>query len=464
MGSRATVILLAARPLVARAGGIRPTTMHRLTAAVPRLGWGVADQAVSSLTNVGMGVVVARLVSAEEFGAYAVTFSAYLVALNISRQLASRPVSIRYSGVGEPEWRDATAASTGAALTLAVVMAVIVALVGVALGGTLGRALVALGVTLPGLLLQDAWRLAFFAAGRGRSAFSNDLLWGGVLAVGLGVAGAAHVADMAPIVLLWGVAATAAALAGIRQAGVVPAPGATRSWWRAHRDITPQYAAVELTTMAADQLFVFAAGSLAGLAAAGALRGANLLLGPLNIVVQGVFLVATPGVATSYRRGSPSFAALCVATSVGLVAVAAATVVLVVALPNTVGPLLLGASWTGAAAVFVPAGVRAIADHSASGARLGLSAAGAATRLLVLTAVESLVILAAGLAGLLAGSVILAVTAMAVGTTLMTPVWWLALARTARARSDGESPPTHDEEPKNAFAGARTHATGLDPA
>jgi hypothetical protein len=36
---------------------------------------------------------------------------------------------------------------------------------------------VALGFGLPGILLQDSYRFAYFAQGRGDKAFVNDLLW-----------------------------------------------------------------------------------------------------------------------------------------------------------------------------------------------------------------------------------------------------------------------------------------------
>ncbi len=38
-------------------------------------------------------------------------------------------------------------------------------------------AFLALGLTLPGLLLQDSWRYSFFALGRGSQAFLNDTIW-----------------------------------------------------------------------------------------------------------------------------------------------------------------------------------------------------------------------------------------------------------------------------------------------
>ena len=47
----------------------------RNLAAVPRkglgLGWGVADQAVSSLSNFAVNIYVARLLGAEQYGTFA---------------------------------------------------------------------------------------------------------------------------------------------------------------------------------------------------------------------------------------------------------------------------------------------------------------------------------------------------------------------------------------------------------
>ena len=52
------------------------------------------------------------------------------------------------------------------------------------LDGPTRMAFLALGVTLPLLMLQDSWRFAFFALGRGSQAFLNDSVW----AVGLVIA------------------------------------------------------------------------------------------------------------------------------------------------------------------------------------------------------------------------------------------------------------------------------------
>ena len=49
------------------------------------------------------------------------------------------------------------------------------------LAGTTRLAFIALGLTLPGLMLQDSWRYSFFAACRGSQAFLNDCIWAATL-------------------------------------------------------------------------------------------------------------------------------------------------------------------------------------------------------------------------------------------------------------------------------------------
>ena len=57
-----------------------------------RLGWGVADQAVSSLTNFVVVLLVARSLGAVQFGAFSLAYVTYGFALNASRGLATYPL------------------------------------------------------------------------------------------------------------------------------------------------------------------------------------------------------------------------------------------------------------------------------------------------------------------------------------------------------------------------------------
>src|SRR5690349_13877198 len=94
----------------ASSGPTRPrtTVFQRMRShVVRRLGWGVADQIVSSLTNFAVSIYVVRALGAVQFGAFGLAYVTYGVALNASRGLATDPLMVRFSGTGLPTWRRA---------------------------------------------------------------------------------------------------------------------------------------------------------------------------------------------------------------------------------------------------------------------------------------------------------------------------------------------------------------------
>ena len=74
-----------------------------------RFGWGLADQAVSSLSNAALSFYVARELGATQFGAFSLAYVTYSFALNASRGLATDPLLVRFSGARAAAWRRAVA-------------------------------------------------------------------------------------------------------------------------------------------------------------------------------------------------------------------------------------------------------------------------------------------------------------------------------------------------------------------
>ena len=188
-----------------------------------RLGWGVADQGISSLSNFALGLFVARSFGASNFGAFTLAYITYTVVINAARGLATDPLLVRYSGDPSRRWRRATSSATGTALAVGVAAGLLCIVAGLLLPDPVGPVFIALGVGLPGLALQDSWRFAFFACGRGASAFVNDLFWTVLLVLALVVLhGRADSA--AHCLLAFGGTATLAALLGMVQARALPRP------------------------------------------------------------------------------------------------------------------------------------------------------------------------------------------------------------------------------------------------
>jgi O-antigen/teichoic acid export membrane protein len=399
-------------------------------------GWGLTDQAFSSLTNFALGIIVARLVSAAEFGAFTVAFTAFLVALNITRYLGAQPLVIRYSSRPEA-WPQGTASALGLVVLLSVAMSGVALAIALLAGGPFGQAMVALALTLPGLLVQDGWRFAFFARGRGRDAFINDLVWTMALAPLLILTEALGLRSVFWLVLAWGSAGTAAAVAGIFQSGIVPDPRLAAVWWREHRDIGPRYVATELASMGATQLVLFAIGAIAGLAAVGSLRAAQLLLGPVNILTMGFSIAALPDVSRTLQRSREEFRRACLRIAVVLVSATVIWGAVALLLPQSAGSSLLGASWPGANLVLLPVTLAIVARVASAAARIGLAAMAVAQITLRVTLLEAGASIVAGVVGAATGGVLGAAWGLALISTIIIVIWWseyfLAVRRLERS-------------------------------
>lgn len=352
--------------------------MRRLAIA-RRLSWGVADQAVSSLENFLLGAYVARELGAQELGALALAFLAYAVVQNLSRALATDPLTVRHSGSAVDEWHRAVAASTGVALLVGTATGAGCALLGgvLLLAGhhAVGVALVALAPGLPGLTLQDSWRYAFFCVGRGRHAFTNDLVWTILLGLGLGVEYALGLVSVAWAVGTFGATAWVAGGYGIIQARVVPALRHARSWLHRTRELGPRFVIENLTLSIGSQLRSVVLAATAGLGEVGAIRGAEMLIGPVAALLMGIAQVAVPETVRALRRGRRTFQHMCLALSSGLGAVSIAWLgVLLVIFPLGVGEVALGQVWPDARALVLPVACSATLGCFQVGPSAGLRA------------------------------------------------------------------------------------------
>ncbi len=227
-----------------------------------RLTWGLADQAVTSLVSFVVGIVVARELGALEFGAFSLAWVTYGVVVNISRGLGTDPLAVRFSGVERPLWRTAVASSSGMAIAVGLILGAACAAVGALLGGHTGAGFIALGIVLPGLMLQDSWRFAFFTSGQGGKAFVSDITWALALVPLLYLA--SQDASVTRFVLAWGGAGAFAALVSGLQAGIMPRVSRALHWFRDHRDLSVRYLTENLTISGAYQLRMYGLGAFAG--------------------------------------------------------------------------------------------------------------------------------------------------------------------------------------------------------
>ncbi|MGI5136244.1 MULTISPECIES: hypothetical protein [unclassified Streptomyces] len=415
-----------------------PPARSAKRALVGRMSWGLADQAASSISNFAVGIYVARSLGVTAFGVFSLAWVTYGVVLNVSRGLATDPLVVRFSGVPEASWRGAVARSTGTALGVGTAIGAACLVIGPALGGRVGPAFVCLGVVLPGLLLQDAWRFSFFAAGTGRKAFVNDVVWGVALIPALVVA--AHVGSVAAFVLAWGASAAVAAGYGCLQSGIRPRTAQARGWLREQRDLGYRYLVENTCLSGASQLRAYGLGAIVGLGAVGAVRGAELLLGPFLAVLMGLSLVTVPEAARVLRQAPQQLGRFCLLLGGGQAAGALLWGGALLLMPDRLGELLLGDVWHSAAQLIVMVTLGVAGAGLGTGAAAGLRALGAARRSLRSQLFASACYVGGGLGGAALAGTVGSAWGVAAATVSGSAVWWLQLRSALRERQDHPIP------------------------
>ena len=397
-----------------------------------RLGWGLADQGLSSITNMALSVFVARSVTIGAFGIFALAFATYTLMLGFARAVCADPMMVRYSRVALPAWKSAASEATGVALVIGALGGLLSATVGVLLGGGNGDSFVILGACLPGLIVQDIWRFSFFAIGRGRDAFLNDLVWASLLGLSLWALTVVDAAHLSAVLLAWGVAATFAAGAGAIQAATFPRVRALRHWNTTHRDLIPRYIGEFGAMTGATNASVYGVSLIAGLAAAAAFRGAQVALGPINVVFMAASLIAVPEAAALLAGNRSRYVPVAGIMSACLAGLAITWGIFGLLLPPRWGRELLGDSWFPARTVLLPLSLSWAATAAALGANAGLRALAAVRESFRARAISSALVVAFTLGGAFAGGAEGAAWGMAVATAASALVWWTYLRSAMR--------------------------------
>lgn len=376
----------------------------RFAPALRRTAWSFVDQAVSSTTNFALGLIAARTLAPDDFGAFGLGFITYLFCLNVIRALCSDPLVVRHSASAGQDRAAAIPGELGAVVLLSAAAGTACIVAGAILPGAVGVAFLAFGVALPGTLVQDAWRYIFFAEGRPRKAAINDLAWAVAQAAAMGAVIVTGHASLFALTVAWGAAAWAAALFGFLQSPLRPSMGEARGWLRTNADLGVRYVGDVLAIFGTALVGTFGLGLLAGLGAVAAIRAAQIVLGPLSFLFLGGWIVIVPeGARLRVReparlpRALDAYSLVLAIVSIGYLG---ATLAL---LGGDLGPRVLGDNWSGAQTVLVPTGLLFTFNGLAAGGMAGLRILGAAKEALIARVLVAAATLAATLAGAVLG-------------------------------------------------------------
>jgi hypothetical protein len=291
-------------------------------------------------------------------------------------------------------------------------------------GGTL--VLIA-ALAAPVVCVQDLLRYGAVATRRPRVALVSDVLWTACLVLPLLL----H-ARPGPVlaVSIWAVGAVLAAVVALVRLGV--RPHVVEGWrsLRQHDAVGRSLVVGRLLTSSASLLAISASAAIIGPVAAGSLRGASTLLGPLNGIFALVPLSLTPMLVRRSRSGDLRACTAIAGTLLVLVLTVGGALLL---LPPELGTRLLGDSWTGARAV-LPFTVLEYCSISVTAALLlAAKVRGDARAISVQQAVLAVVVIVLGVgAAWLTHEARFVAAAFAVGSVLSAATGAAALVRGSR--------------------------------
>ena len=315
---------------------------------VSRAGWarrgaGLLDQVVSSASNLLAVLLVARALDADGFGRFALAYAIVVATLGVSRSWFGTRLSLL---VDPTLVRAEVRSVTGALLLLAPVLVLVVIVPSWLLtAGADPVVLVAVSLAAPVVCLQDSLRFAAVSQGRPAVALWSDATW---LVVLLALVPLAGRVPAGTVLLLWLAAATAALVVAAVGLRVRPDLRGATAYLRTRHPTSESLSYGTVVTQVAAVVVTSTVAVALGPAAAGALRGASTLMGPLNVLHAFTGIALTPALVRRPRAGDVR---ACAAVAGSLVVVVLVWGGLLLVLPDRWGELLLGDSWRGASRV-----------------------------------------------------------------------------------------------------------------
>ena len=343
-----------------------------------RLLIGLADSAASSLGNLGVSVVAARLLSLPEFGLFATAMLVLILGTMTMRSAHGEVLLMKGRAVGADAEDADRARSTSSVLRLSLALGVGTALAGVLVaalsGGPTNLTMVVLvsGLVFPVLCLQDHLRWMDYAREASSRAVVNTSLWT-VTSLALMLAlwwwSGDRVAGYL-CVAVWGFSALPSILYASRRELLTPCvgPGWLRTNSAPARNVFLDFVLTQATSQGATLVIA----ALAGAVEMALIRKAQIWLGPAMVATLGLLPALHPILTRlAASQGRAATIRMAWGAGLGLGSLLAVFGTAVLMLPDDVAELLVGPGWAEASPFVAPLTLSAV--MGAVGGCLGLA-------------------------------------------------------------------------------------------
>lgn len=255
-----------------------------------RFSWGILDQAIISLSNFLMMLLLARALGIRDFGVFSLVVTTLMLITTVQSAVICQPHNVRASRLEGLTYRDFTASTAAAQLSFMVVTSTATAVYGYTAmlnGWSTASLAFALIPTMVAYQLQEFARRILYTEERLRTAAMNDFLgyggqtfalwflWlsGSLDSVILSLSTMAAVTGIAAIIGLWSIRQS---LVGRVRREIV------LENWRFGRWLGSS----AVISWSSTQSYAFLAGMVVGPSAVGTIRAAEFVMRPLGVMLS----------------------------------------------------------------------------------------------------------------------------------------------------------------------------------
>lgn len=394
----------------------------------------IVDQMVCSAGNFLVLLAALHLLDLPGVAASTLAYTGVTYVLTIVRPLVVTPLVIRFTTASDAERARASGMAAGASLLIGLAVLNACAAASLLLPDAAAPIVLAAGLAVPAILVQDVWRYHCFASGRPWAATVND----GICLVAILVLLLAHLAlgeaSAASLIVVWGAGVGVGAVAGCLQLRLRPACTSGPRWIREQRDLGAPLAGAGLVMQSVGRISPVLIGAIVGMAALGRFSAAQSLMLPMNTVLTATAAFMLPESARRLQaRGADHLFRLLTVVSLALGAAVAMFATVVFFLPDAIGRTYAGGSWDEAIGLLLPVAGWTVSLGLSYGSWIGLQTLGRSTDVLRVSVVlGTLQILGAAVgastAGLSGG-----VWGITIGSLAATVLWVATFRRAARA-------------------------------
>jgi O-antigen/teichoic acid export membrane protein len=400
------------------------------------------DQGISSASNLLILIWVAHALTPADFGRFSLVFLVYVFAqTGVVRSLVSSTVVVH------PEDADERARSVlGAGTLLSAAAGVLCVLAAGVLwwsGSVLAAPVLVVGITMPLLGLQDTGRYVGIAEAKPGRAVVLDTLWLVLLVGAFVVLDIVGTPTLTSVVAIWAGTGAVSGLWAFVQHGVPRGRELTLDWLR-HRWHFSWRSLVASSSSAVVALVGSALMAIvSGPIAVAAVRAALLLERPSTTVQTALATSAAADIA----REQPDNAGLLAhqrRTMLLSIAVAVLTMAVLVAIPRSLGRLILGDVWDVVQPLLVVIGFHVGALAAQSGVRAALIGRRKIEAVMVVDIVGTVLSIAGLVVGAALGDAEGGMWGAVVGQAATACVWWFVLLRHLAAHEGPATAPADD--------------------